>query len=429
MGRVEEVRVEGLANGGDALGTLRSGKVVFIPRGVPGDLLRVRLTREKKRWARGEILEVVEASEHRREARCEAFRRGCGGCDFWHFDYERELAWKSEAAREAMERISGVEFPAPRVVGASPVEGSRSRSTFHQRRRDQVVQVGFFEAGSHRVVGVDACPMAAEEINRGLSEVREGLALLGKAEIRVETAGGGQVVMVVDAPGGRIGAARAAVERAVARSETVKGVVVRGSGESFRVGELGVEAGEVLAAPPVEGARMEPGGFRQAHRGLNGRLVAMVRDAVGERWDRSRVVEGFCGAGNFSFALAPVVSELVGLEGAREAVEVARRLAEDGGAEHLHFEVADLFEAGAIESYLRGGEVVVLDPPRAGAVEVCRSVAASDVVGVVYVSCDPGCLGRDLRELKEGFIVESVTFVDMFPRTSHVETVVVLSRR
>lgn len=429
---VNEITIEKLAHGGDGLAHLPDGRVLFVRGAVPGDVVDVEIVRQKKSWARGHVVGRSKDSDARVPVECEAFERGCGGCQFWGVDYRRELEWKVQAAREAMQRISGLDLPAPSVEEAPSVNEYRSRVTYHQRRTDDSLLRGFYQQGSRRVVTVDSCPVARSAIDEAIAELGGALDLIGKADITVETAGAeGAVVLAELGPGERI--KRDDLEELARRIE--QGTAVRGmelldeEGEYYIIGDTTVCASEVLARPPLKGLRVESGRFRQANTAVNRQLVDYVTGLVSTGWEKPRIVELFCGAGNFSFPLASVAEQLVGFEVSSGAVQTARQLSELAeDVENTRFEVADLTDEDVVSETLREPfEVLVLDPPREGAKEVARQLVESQRKGqIIYIACDAACVARDLKILHQGgWSVDSIKCFDMFPRTAHLETVVV----
>ena len=437
MGKLfEGVEVVRLAQGGDGLGYLPDGRVVFVEGAVPGDVVTVELFTDKERWARGGIKELQERSEARREPGCKAFVKGCGGCQFWHVDADRELEWKVEAARGSLSRLSGQDLPESEVVAAPSVHDYRTRVTFHQREQDGEVVCGFFKSGTRQVVSVERCPVADPAIDEARQELVGVLGSLGAADITVETAGeGGAVVLIELKQKGRIGKPKLEeLSRLVEQGLALRGVeIMSGDGEDYYImGDTTVGVEEVLAYPPVSPMRVESGRFRQANKAINRQMVDYVREVVAESWDQPRILELFSGSGNFSFPLAQVAEALIGFESSEGAVETARQIAEiSEEVEHVRFRVSDLSEPPEVSNALSEAfEVLVLDPPRVGADEVARRLAAMERGGqVIYVSCDIGCLGRDIKTLAAGgWSLERLRFFDLFPRTSHLEAVAVLEK-
>ncbi|TXD38356.1 23S rRNA (uracil(1939)-C(5))-methyltransferase RlmD [Lujinxingia vulgaris] len=432
--RYRALKVREIAQGGDGVAELPDGRVCFVPGALPQDVVDVELTRDKKRWARARVLSIVEPSPHRVESECSYFSKGCGGCQFWHVHPEQELAWKAQAAFEAMQRIAGVTLPEPVLHHSPDSAGYRSRVRMHQRADG--AGLGFYSAEGKRLVEVGGgCEVAMPLVREVAAGWGARLAALGAAEVLIETAGDGEVVITVmleraNAPGQPV---LDALATAVQEDAAVRGLRVRSAGApAVEFGRVEVDASQVLATVPGEGThRLDAGQFRQSNPKVNARLVGRVAGLLSELGGR-RVLELFCGAGNFSFALASQVDALYGLEGSFETVRAARKMAADANLTHLDFERADLFEAKSYEAVAAANfDTVLLDPPRDGAQEAARWLASAEnpIANVVYVACDPGCMARDLGTLTEaGWRVEGLEFFDMFPRTRHIETLAWLRR-
>ena len=389
------LRAESLAFGGDAVARDADGRVVLVPLVAPGDLALVKLTEEKKGFARGELVRVLEPGPARVVPPCPLFGR-CGGCQWQHVDYPAQVAAKGEVVARALraEVARGAVLEPP--LAAPAPYGYRRRARLAVRPGGVM---GFRARRSHEVVDVAACPALEPVLERALAALRAGLGpLLARActlHLGLE-ADGVHAALDVPAEG-----ARAAAEALVAAGAL--------AGVAFSDGLVG-----------SRGAADE---FAQAQEAQNQVLCARVAE-----WARpagARVLELYAGAGNLTEALlAAGAAEVLAVEEAGPAVERARaRL----GAAPVRFETARAEDAAA-----RAGDfdVVVLDPPRTGALEVAR--ALTDVAGparIVYVSCDPMTLARDIAVLTAGaWRLERAQAIDMMPQTFHVETVALLTR-
>ncbi|RAL22959.1 hypothetical protein DL240_08695 [Lujinxingia litoralis] len=432
--RYQGMNIREIAQGGDGVAELPDGRVCFVPGALPGDVVEVELTRDKKRWARARVLELETPSPWRVKPECSYAERGCGGCQFWHVEPAQELRWKAQAAFEAMQRIAGAPLPEPGLHPAPAPRGYRTRVSFHQRRsREGRVELGFFKTESHRVIPVERCAVAIPLLNEVLESWRAPLALLGEAEILVESAGAGEAVISATLTGAEAPTAAAldAIEKRVQEGGALRGLQIEGSrGERWQFGRPEIDADQILARPAAERA-MAPGQFRQSNAGVNQQLVTRASELLHEVGAR-RVLELFCGAGNFSFALDGQVEALHGLEGSREAIADARAMADAAGLETLSFEGADLFDERVYQALEPGAfDAVLLDPPRDGAQAAATWLAAPGhtIRSVVYVACDPACMARDLGTLVGGgWRVEGLEFFDLFPRTRHIETIAWLRR-
>jgi 23S rRNA (uracil1939-C5)-methyltransferase len=428
---VTGIAIEDVAHGGDGVGHLEDGCVVFVPRTLPGEVVDVKILERSDRYARGSVVSWRERSDDRIDPDCPYYER-CGGCQFWHVPYRRELELKVEATHALIERNAGRDLPDPGVHAAPSDRRYRSRVRFHRRRDDDDGgggwPIGFFARGSRRLVEVDDCLVAEETVNDARRQVEPGLEDVGPVELRIETADEDTAVVSIepeerapDEPPDSL----VAFAELLGDEAAIRGVRFVEADREWVGGDASVDGDRALAEAPVETIRLPAGLFRQANPAVNRRLVECVRDAA-EEVQAERILELFCGVGNFSFPLGEVADALMGIERSDVAVEMAETMAEFTRREELAFLEADLSEGldhvELVEEF--PCDTVVVDPPRGGAAEVCRDLVDRDVEQIIYVSCDPGALGRDLEILTDGsWRTVWLEMFDMFPRTAHIETV------
>jgi 23S rRNA (uracil1939-C5)-methyltransferase len=431
------VDIESLAHGGTGVARLDDGRTVFVPRTIPGERVAIEITEEHVSYSRARPVEILEASDDRIEPDCPYFER-CGGCQFWHLRHERELELKVQTAVDNIEHVGDVELPEPDVVEAPDDRRYRTRVEMHRRPDPEADaeasewSVGYFEPESHDLVPIDDCLIATETINEARHALEPGLEDVGDADLLFETADDSSVVVTI-VPDGWPGDPPPSLREFAADLETVeriRGVRIVGDDREWVIGDDSVDGREVMADSPVEAIRVPAGLFRQANPAVNGVLAERVREAVVEFGGR-HVLELFCGVGNLSFALRDDVDRLVGFEQTEAAVEMASTIATFVQLDSFRFVEADL--SGGYRQWLLEDDLdfdtVVLDPPRSGAPNVCEELADASADAIVYVSCDPPALARDLETLAEGgWDVETVTMFDMFPRTHHLEVLAVLTR-
>lgn len=415
------VRIDSIAAGGEGVGRLPDGRVVFVHRTAPGDLAEVALTERRDRWARGRLLRVLEPSPERREAPC-PFYGECGGCTLEHMTYEAQLRAKARIVSDALTRIGGMATEPPEVVPSPSEHRYRNRVSFALRRmgRGEVV-AGFYALGDpERIVDLDGrCLLPEEPIARAWDAIRanwgkEAFRLPSGDRLRLtlRASAAGEVSLLVEggfSPG-----------RPEELLEAVPGLVAVWH-------RPGVAPPSLIAGAPGlpetwgdETVELNGAAFLQVNRGAAALLEAHVMERIGDPAGL-RVVDAYCGVGLHARRLARAGARVVGIELDPEAVAEARRSAVEG-TEYVEGPVEELLPA-----YLPA-DLLILNPPRAGvAAEVADALAAAPPRRIVYVSCNPATLARDLRRLGEGFRVESVRSFDLFPQTAHVETVVVLS--
>ena len=429
----------------DGAGVARiGGRAVFVPGAIPGERWRVRLVKvgASAVYGRGEAL--LLASPDRIEADCPAYPR-CGGCALRHLRYSAELRMKLERVNEAYRRIGGLTLQAKEILGASEPEGYRNKAVYAVTPD---LRPGFYRARSHAVIPVARCRIQTEASDRaawavcafaraqGFAAYDEttGRGLLRHIFTRSARADGALQVTVVAAGGfwAKTPELVAAIREACPETVGVILNVNRSQGNTVLAGDFYTLWGADTLSDTLCGSRfaLSPRSFYQVNPAQAERLYDLaVAYAAPE--GRGLVLDLYCGAGTISLRLARGAERVIGAEIVPQAVENARENAARNGVENVEFLCADAGEAA--QELLRRGErpdAVVLDPPREGLSEtVIRAVVGMAPERVVYVSCDPATQARDLKLLAAlGYAPQEAVAVDMFPRTPHVETVVLMSK-
>ncbi|PYS83130.1 MAG: tRNA/tmRNA/rRNA uracil-C5-methylase [Acidobacteria bacterium] len=380
-----DVSVERILPGGVGLAHAR-GQTVFVALAAPGDRALVRVESVRGGLAFASIREIIQPSPARVEPPCPYFGR-CGGCDFQQLDYKAQLAAKVEIIRDCLRRVARVEPPREIPITPSPeVWHYRSRARWQHDPRRKFL--GYYERGSHRVVDVAECPVAAPAVEDSLQRLR---ALMREGRLSDDA-------LEFEAVEGDEGVSLApAIEPEDSREQSREV-----GGERYRFGA---------------------GCFFQINHALLESLVAEgLGDAAGET-----ALDLYSGVGLFTLPLARRFARVVAVEGNPASAEYARRNLADAALPNARVETSAVADwlAGHAEG-LGHTDFVLLDPPRAGAEpETVRGIVALSPRRISYVSCDPATLARDLRAFAEGgYRVASVRAFDLFPQTHHVETVV-----
>ncbi len=397
------VRIESLGYGGAGVARVE-GRVVFVPYSAPGDTLRVRVVEDRGSYLKAEMLEILEPGPRRREPRCRHFGR-CGGCTWQHVAYADQLAAKEAILRESVRRIGGAE-PTISPIVASPAEwGYRTRTRL---RLEESGVLGYLAAGTNSLVEVEECPILDPRLSERIPQLRSqysgGLhrSLSGSPARAARAAGGG-----------------------------------RAGPEAPPAAELSLEVderGELSASfsSPVEPEEAGGLGFAQANRGINRRLQELVRGCIEESAGASpTLLDLYCGDGNLSLPLVERAGRIVGFDSSEAAIRRARRRAAEMGASRADYRCAAVEASrGAIQGLAKESDCLILDPPRRGLKELAGFIAALGVPLVLYVSCAPPALARDLRAFESaGYRIEQLQPLDMFPQSYHLETIAVLTRR
>lgn len=421
---------------------------VFVPLAAAGDRLRVRILKTAKTYAFGKVERIVVPSESRIRADCLQFAQ-CGGCVYRHIDYAEELRAKQRRVQDALERIGGF-----RDVVLNPIVGSQNPD--HYRNKAQLpigrgpngITMGFYASHTHRIISCTDCLLQPEAFTRAMKAFQEWAQKSGE-EVYDETTGKGRLRHLYLRQAGATGEIMVCLvvngngvhfepELAEALKNQVPGlksVIINVNREKTNV-VLGEKCRTVWGDDYITDIlcglkfHISPKSFYQVNRGQAERLYTIAGEYAGLTGDET-LLDLYCGTGTIGLSMAHKAGKVIGVEIVPQAVEDAKRNAELNRIHNAEFLCADAAKAADMLKN-RGvtPDVVVLDPPRkgcdAGLIETIVKMAPGRVV---YVSCDPATLARDLKLFaQKGYEPAEVTPVDMFPRTQHVETVVLLQR-
>jgi 23S rRNA (uracil1939-C5)-methyltransferase len=429
------VTIESLAHGGDGVGRLPDGRTVFVPLSCPGDEAEIEVTEDHGRWARGAIARLVRASADRVEPPCPYFGT-CGGCSWQHIGYTRQLQAKRQNLTDVLTRIGRMQDPPVEdPLAPGPPYGYRNRIELTVRPASRGVTLGFLRAGSDDLLPVDACLLLPEQY-RGLPKALAGalsfLAPRGAdsvVRVTVRVARSGETAVELWTPAGPFPRHLAATVLAKATgAKTVARLVIRGTPE-----RRDVSAVETLAGPGVwrealgsDRYTVSPPSFFQVNTPAAARLRDVAIDLLGAD-GTMRVADLYAGVGTFTLPIARVAGETVAVEMSRYALSDLRRNLADSRLD------ADIVPGDAAHSLPDIGHVdaAVIDPPRSGLSDkAMRALLDARIGRLVYVSCDPATLARDVQHLvTSGYEPLRFVPVDLYPQTYHLETVALLQRR
>ena len=422
------------------------GCAVFIPNAVAGEKVRVRVEKAQKTWAAGKIVEILEKSPHRVNRECEVAKL-CGGCDFWHMDYAEETRLKAQRVKNCLNRIGGENLEEVPILAAPDCHGYRNKAQYPVAVKKGRAYAGFYRAGTHDVVENARCRILPEEIDAAKDAVIDyvnqyrvsvydeatGKGLLRHIYVR-RGAVSGQILVCLAVNGEKIPRPEALIQRLseipgfttlVLSVNTKRGNAVLGDRFLTLHGPGYIE--DTLCGLNF---RLSPRSFYQVNHHQAQRLYQMAIAQAGIT-KTDTVLDLYCGVGTITLAMAGAAGKVIGVEGVPQAVEDARDNAARNGILNAEFFCGDAGQA-ALELEKSGvrTDVVVVDPPRKGlnadTIEALRRMSPKRIV---YVSCDPATLARDVALLKErGYALKTAAAADLFPRCAHVETVVLLSK-
>jgi 23S rRNA (uracil1939-C5)-methyltransferase len=450
-GQILSVTIDDLAFGGEGVGRA-DGYVIFVRGGVPGDRLRVRLDQARSRFGRGTIESIETPSPHRIEAPCPYFGR-CGGCRLQHVDYQAQLAFKSKQVTDALERLGGLGPVDVRpILGAADTYGYRNKMEFTvaRARNGAGLTVGLHEQERYdSVLDVERCLLQSDRMNALLDEARRFFAESGLAAWEQDS-GEGLLRFLMLREGYRTGESMVNIvtsspavselaplaAQLVARVPRTTSVMMNVNPKKASVA-IGVEehllGGRDHILESVGGLRFQvsANSFFQTNTAQAERLFSLVIDSAALAGDET-VLDLYSGTGAISLQLAGRCRWVYGVEVTQAAVDDAARNAAANGIANCTFLAGEVrFVLPSLIAQGVSAQVVVADPPRAGFhPKALRALLQMEPARIVYVSCNPATLARDLGELvRGGYRLEWVQPVDMFPHTPHIEAVARLERQ
>ena len=425
--------IEGLSHEGRGIARI-DGKTVFIDGALTGETVGFQYTRQNKKYDEAKTIDVISASADRVEPACAHFGI-CGGCSMMHMSSAAQLSHKQATLAEHFSHFGQLQPQTwlPPLTG--PVAGYRRKARLGVKYvvKKQQVLVGFREKGSPFLADLQHCEVLDPRVGQQLMSLRELIASLDAFDriAQIEVAMDDEHVALV-------------FRNLDPLSDNDKQALLRyGQQHDFwvyqqpggpdSVSALWPESPQLSYAPEA-GLQLNfnPGDFTQVNARINESMIQRALQLLDVQAG-DRILDLFCGLGNFTLPLARRVTEVVGVEGDKALVEHARNNATLNQLSNAEFELADLTQT-ELQDYpwaAKGFNKILLDPPRSGAFEVLHQLADLGAERLVYVSCNPATLARDAGELvnRYGYTLEAAGIMDMFPHTSHVESIAVFNKR
>ena len=470
-GQVVELTIEDMSTEGQGIGRTDGGLVVFVQGALPGDTAAVELTKVKKNYAFGRIVELLHMSEYRRAEEWCPYQDVCGGCPFGRLTYDKQLEIKEKQVRSRLERIAGIEATIHPIIGmdTAPEEDLEA----DERYRDKAVmkistgglmtrkggiqepvhepRIGFSPAKSREVTDCLDCrlqvgtAMAAADATRRFMEEdhicsfdeRWDKGLM--RQMTVKTAfGTGEVMVIYDIHGKGIPNAAKLVEylddAVYEAGGSLESVVIRTEKKTETIAGKNTITDTVVIDDRTLEFEISANSFYQVNHDQMEKLYGIVREYCRQA-DSPVVLDLYCGAGTIGLSVADLASKVYGIEIVKDAVLDANRNAVINGVVNATYtcgKAEELLPQWTAEGREEArADIAILDPPRAGCKpELLHAIADAAIPKVIYVSCDPATLARDVKLLhEEGFKLMEATPVDMFPNSGHVETVALIQRR
>ncbi|MFO7952679.1 MAG: 23S rRNA (uracil(1939)-C(5))-methyltransferase RlmD [Bacillota bacterium] len=451
-GEVLELKIDDLNHKGEGVGKA-AGFTLFVPGALPGEIVRAEVYRLRKNHGEAKQLLLKEQSSYRVEPPCSHFPQ-CGGCQIQHLAYEKQLSWKQKRVSESLKRIAGLENSADitaSVLGMSEPWRYRNKARIHFAVTGNRVIAGFYQKQSHRIIDIKDCPVQHPTNAQMITVLREALrqytGLKGKpgnkkskpalpveeAELRTSFSTGNCLVTLI-APINKAKKNPGRLKEEYKKLAELIGRIAKVPLAGISLYLPGKDSGKYLTLsgepyleetiPPFQ-YRLSPASFFQ----VNPEQAAILYDqAASMSGNPQTAYDLYCGTGNFSLYLGRKAEEVTGVDSKASAIKDARANAALNEMLNINFINARAEEIPELLSYGKQPKAIFINPPRRGcSPELLNAVLAAGPERIIYVSCNPATLARDLKYLKEqAFAACSVQPVDMFPHTTHIESAVLL---
>ena len=423
------IQITALSHDGRGIGRI-DGKTTFVDSALPGETVRFVYTQKRGKFDEGRTVDVVEASEDRVIPRC-AQADLCGGCSLQHMNPMAQITMKQGVLLEQLQHFGALqpEEVLPPLTG--PAYGYRRKARLGVKYviKKESVLVGFREKRNSFLAEIEQCHVLAEEVGLRFPELK---ALIMSMEAKhaipqIEVAKGDDGVAIIvrhlealseqdlEVLTGFCQKYELQLYLQPGGNDTVHKVWPEGEARlSYRLPQFGLQM------------RFHPTDFTQVNQDINQEMIALALDFMDVKSDE-RILDLFCGLGNFTLPLATKAAHVVGVEGDDAMVVRGRENAEFNGLQNVEFYGADLTKPFDDQPWGKGGfDRILIDPPRSGALEIVSKMTVFKPKRIVYVSCNPATLARDAGELKkQGYKLLKAGVMDMFPHTAHVESIAV----
>ena len=440
-----EIECVDLSVDGRGIGRLE-GRVAFVPDFLPGEKALVRITGQDKKILEGRVERYLQTNEQRCSPCCPQFGF-CGGCDLQHAEYALQQAFKRKRVKDCFARICGLEVEVPLPLSVPPFFAYRNKASFPVRQMEGKARVGYLEKNSGHLIGVEKCMLLDDAMNKALSAFSEWLeksrvtaydprshrGLVRRFTVRKSASG--KLMAAVEINGVKLPQRELLIDLLSNQVKDLAGICLainRKKGADNLAESMRPIYGQERMQEWINGLKFDISmqTFLQVNHDAAELLYTTALN-MAQLTPEMRVVDLYCGAGTITLQAAKRCAAAYGIEVVQPAITDAKANARSNGIANVEFYCADagkgfaLLNAQGIKA-----DMVILDPPRRGAdaltiQEICKCAPHQ----ILYISCDPATLARDIKLLmQEGYFLQDVQPVDLFPQTTHVETVVLMSK-
>ena len=411
VGDKMQMKIEKLDHQGRGIGFINN-KIVFIPFALPDDIVDIVLTKEKKNFAEGKVVKYIEKSNMHIENKCPYFEI-CGGCDLRHMSYEDELKFKENKVKEIIHKFAKQDIKVNEIIKSDDTSFYRNKIKFGVNKK-----LGLIKRNTHDIVTIDNCFLADKRINDLISVLNKcDLTDIESVTIRAAL-NSNDIIVILDCK-----QAKNLDFLLEILSKSVNNIVIRQNNKTIKT----IGKGNIIERLNKLTYKISPESFFQ----VNSRQTVKLYDFVLEKANLTGseiVYDLFCGTGTIGLYLSSSAKKVIGVEINNEAVRDANENKKLNDISNIEFYSEDVTKF--VDRNLEKPDVVVFDPPRAGLNEkIINTIKNFEPNRIVYVSCDPVTLARDLKMFSDKYSIIDVTPVDMFPRTYHVESVCLLIRK
>lgn len=396
---IENCQITGLDHNGRGI-THINNKITFVTNALPDEIVDIEITKENKKIIEAETIQIKKQSPNRIEPICPYYKE-CGGCDLMHLKYEKELEWKQNKIKEIMKKYAGLDVTIKPIITSNQPLHYRNKITLQVKNGT----IGLYSKKSNHLIPIDKCMIADQKINKIIVQLKEcDLTKTNQIVIRI----GENESMVVLDDGNK--------EELKQKLSNVTSIIVNNKcihGKTHITNKIGNKTFQI--SPPA---------FFQVNQNTTEKLYNEIIKKADLK-NKESILDLYCGTGTIGIYLSDYVKECFGVEINQEAIKDANENKKINNVENFKF------MSGNVNQIFKGNlpktDLIIVDPPRSGLDEITTNgLLDLEIPIIIYVSCDPFTLARDLKKLQEKYEIQSITPVDMFPRTHHVECVCAL---
>jgi len=411
---MEKVLIEKLDHQGRGIGRLND-KIIFVNNALPGEEVNVEITLEKKKFYEGKVIDIIKESSERIKSKCPYFYE-CGGCDLLHISYENQLKFKQNKVIEILtkySKIENIETKIKDIIPSSNIFNYRNKVTFQVKEN-----IGFYKRKSYDLIPISKCLLITDKMNEILNVIKDNFDLSNFDKVIIKDMENGQIMLTIYL---HISNQIAKIEQIL--SSKVESLNIYIENKLYKT----IGKSNIIAKLQDFNFLISSEAFFQVNLNQTVKLYNKVLEYTQLKLT-DLVLDLYCGTGTIGIFLSPYCNKVLGIEINSEAIKNANENKKINNISNIDFMVGDTKDL--IKRINFKPNVIVVDPPRSGLDEsVIKDIIKLNPERLVYVSCDPMTLARDLSLLNEKYDILEVTPVDMFPNTNHIENVVKLQKR